>query len=248
MYISFPLFFMYNMNTIRQAMAYSIVFAAYTVFYNNSFKKILLCILAIMCHLSAVGAFIILIPFEKIKTRYLFFSFILSFVLGEAFVSIIGSYAAYLPVGDKFSQYTEMSTLEVTDGRSIRYVIYCINLISLYYRKTLNNNYELNRFLKYLIGILCVGASFFALFSTVNITLAKRYCTFFFMASIVVIPYMWYYFKLKRRLFNTISLLLFAVTIYLQAENFSREQDIKKETSPTYPYRTMLFRFNEGSH
>lgn len=247
-YISFPLFYMFNMSTIRQAMAYSIVFAAYTVFYNNNLKKTILCIVAVLCHLSAIGAFIILIPFEKIKTRYLLILFIISFVSGEAFVNIVGSYASYFSVGDKFSQYAEISSLEVADGRSIRYVIYFVNLVSLYYRRTLNKNCERDRILKYLIGILCVGASFFALFSTVNMTLAKRYCTFFFMASIVVIPYVWYYFKLKKRLFNTMNLLLFAVTIYLQAGNFSRAEDIKRETSPTYPYRSMLFRFNEGFH
>ena len=235
-YISFPFLFMNQLGIVRQGMASAIVFYAMTMPPSAFFKRILLLLGAFLCHYSAIIAIFILIPWHKISHKLLWVMFFFSFLGGFLLLSLVEIIANSGLLGDNATQKAESYLGEESfgEGNLIRYLIYFVTVFVLAnYSKIV----KMNRSYPYLIGCLDFGASLFAIFSF-NISLAKRFCMFFFSSSIILIPQLIRRLKIPNPVFYVACILLFALTIYVGSGNIREEDD--PGCSVTYPYRTIF--------
>lgn len=236
-YICFPFFFMDQLGIIRQGMATSIVFYVIVACRLKLTYRIILLIIACLCHYSAIVAFLILIPWQKVNTLLLFFIFLFSFLGGNFIASKLGYYVSGLDIfgASKLLQYLEKN--EVTEGRLIQYLVYIVCVVTVICR---NKIIQLNPNNNYYINLLIIGSIIYALFMNVEDTLAKRLGMFFFVASIVVIPYILSVMRFKKIYFNIIMLSLFFMLVYVFGSKKlgSRPED-QGIYGPQYPYRTI---------
>lgn len=246
-FIAFPLFFTYGWGVIRQSMAFALVLLAIIGYYGDWKKQLALIVVAYFCHTSAIIALPILLPLHKLPNKWLWVGFVLSFVIGETLGGLITSVSGYLSFIDaskldSMAHYMEKEAGE--DGRTIRYIIYGLTVLCLIYRSKLANVYINQKdHILYITSLVCIGAMLFAIFGVGDVTMAKRFCTFYFISIIVIIPLIVKLINCPVSIYYFLTILLFSMTIYLQSNSRRFEDPIGY--SPTYPYRTMISNFND---
>ena len=242
-YLCFPLCYMYGLATVRQAMATSVILCAITVFNGRRLWQIALITLAILCHITSIVAIIILLPLEKLKRWHLLAIFVLSFFSGEllpVFVSSFDSLLSDFAFFVKFTTHMDNAST-ANDMQKIRFLIYIIAFICiLCYNSHVFPKLEKEKF-KYFISLVCIGASFFALFWNIDGSMSKRFCMFFFSSAMFVLPYIIFnYYKISRAVYYVSLFILLLLLIAIGANDHSRDGDTIN-TSATYPYRSYIF-------
>jgi hypothetical protein len=235
-YVSFPFLFINQLGVIRQGMACAVVFCAISLYHEKIHKRIILLIIACLCHQSAIVGFLILLPWNRIKGEFLFVLLLISIMAGTVLMPIferIINMGFLNEIGtDKAINY--LTNDSAGEGRLIRYLVYIIGLFVLVnYKKLVRFKPENS----YYVGLLILGVALFAIFSY-NISLAKRLSMFFFSTAIIVVPDLFKVLKLPRALCTTMCILLLAITVYVGSGNH-RDED-PPGYSVTYPYRTIF--------
>lgn len=235
-YVSFPFLFMNQLGVVKQGMATSLVFYAIVLRDSKLYVRFLLLLVAYFCHQSAIIAFLIFIPFEKISNKALWGVLALGFFSAAIVIPIIEMTVGIGFLGDlgtdKALNY--LNNESSGEGGLIKYLIFFIGfLVLINYKKLVkfdNNN-------AYYIGLIILGVSLYALFSF-NISLGKRLGMFFFTPAIFVIPQLVKILKIHRYVYIAICIILFSLTIYVGSGN-TRDED-RPGQSVTYPYRTIF--------
>ena len=235
-YVCFPFLFMDQLGIIRQGMAASVVFYAIMLGDDKRILKILLILLAVLCHGSAIAGFLIFIPWEKFTNKQLWPMFAVSFFVGTVVVALVFYLLTVVSLGDTISARAEgyFSEISKGEGNLLQFLIYAIAILCLMYY---NQLVEVDPRNSYFIGLVVLGASLYALFSF-NDSLAKRFCMFFFSTSIIVVPHIVLVMRIPSRIYYSLCILLFSMLIYVGSHNY-REQD-QAGYSVTYPYRTIF--------
>lgn len=209
-YTTFPIFFFASLSTIRQSLAYSMVFMAYGVLVEKKvFKFYLLICLACLIHYSAlIGLLLFLLVRFKITFKFNVILLLLSFLISDEVrniilkinldISIIGTLKAYI---------TRFSTQSYT---TLQYLIYLINFLNLVFYSKLVRLNDSNR---EIIGIINFGVVVYNILSF-NGVLSNRFSTFFLQFIILLIPYYEYVFKQSGRFFVRINIYIFFTGIY----------------------------------
>ncbi len=235
-YVSFPFLFMNQLGVVRQAMATSLVFCAIMLRDSKLYWRIFLVIIAFFCHQSAIVAFLIFIPFEKISNKALWGLLIIGFFLATVLIPVIQTIVGYGFMGELGTQkaLNYLSEEGVSEGKFVKYLVYFIGFAVLanYTRLT---KYDNNN--AYYIGLIILGVSLYALFSF-NISLGKRLGMFFFSPAIITVPQLVKSLRIPRAVYIVICILLFSLTIYVGSGNH-RDED-PPGYSVTYPYRTIF--------
>lgn len=239
-YICFPFLFFNQLGIVRQAMASSVIFYAITLKSDNRLGvvvKLLLILLAWECHHSAIVSLLILFPWQRVSPKYLWAMFLASFFLGVTMTEYANQFAlsGFLDEDTSERALKYLNREGQTEGNIIKYLIYLIALFSLLFYKKL---VRFNKRNAYYVGLLVVGASFFALFDY-NVSLAKRFCMFFFSTAIFIVPQIFKIQKVPNYLYVSICILLFSVNIYVSSSNVRFED--REGESVSFPYRTYIF-------
>ena len=237
-YLCFPFLFMDQLGIIRQGMAASVVFYAFSLDQSKVVQRCLLIVLAFFCHSSAIVGLLILVPWNKMTPERLWVLLVSSFFIGTIIVRLILSILAMISI-DGVNSRAEgyLGNESGGEGRLIQYLIYLIAIFCISYYNLIISYSSRNA---YFVSLVVLGASLFALFSF-NDTVAKRLCMFFFSATIFVVPYLVRAMGLSLRIFYILCILLFSMLIFVGRNN-SRLED-PAGYSVTYPYRT-IFGYN----
>lgn len=235
-YIAFPFLFMNQLGVIRQGMATAVVFCVIAMHNEKLYKRIILLVIACLCHQSALIGFVVLFPWHKIPLGVLWGMVLAGSLLGTLLLPLLNNFInlGFLSEIGTEKAINYLGNESSGEGRFIQLLIYVIGFFVLVkYKKIIH--YNSNN--KYYIGLLIFGVILFAMFSF-NISLAKRLSMFFFSSAIIIMPYLVKSFRVSRAFFVAICLALFAMTIYAGSGN------IRDEDSPgysvTYPYRTIF--------
>lgn len=237
-YICFPFLFMDQLGIVRQGMAASVIFYAFSLSNAKVLQRLILVVIAFFCHSSAIIGILLFLPWGKFSQRLLWPMLLSSFFVGLIVVRLILSILTLISinnVNDRAEGY--LSSEGGGEGGIIQFLIYIIAVLCLtnYKRIVLYNHKN-----KYYIGLVILGASLFALFSF-NSTVSKRLCMFFFSASVFVVPYIVRAMNISRRIYYILCILLFSLLIYVGRSN-QRPED-PAGYSVTYPYRTIFGNF-----
>ncbi len=235
-YVSFPFLFMNQLGVVRQGMATSLVFCAIALRDSKLYLRIILLVIAFFCHQSAIIAFIILIPFDKISNKALWGMLVIGFFSATVIVPLIQGVVGYGFLGELGTQkaLNYLSKEGLGEGKFIKYLVYFVGFI------VLSNYKRLVKFDKdnaYYIGLIIMGVSIYALLSF-NISLSKRLGMFFFSPAIFVVPQLVKILRIPHTVYVVICIVLFSLTIYAGSGNV-RDED-PPGCSVTYPYRTIF--------
>lgn len=235
-YVCFPFLFLNQLGIIRQGMATAVILLAITMHKDKLYKRLILIILAYLCHQSALVCLLILFPWEKVSVKTLWALLFLGFISSFVLIPIITNIVATGFLGDtgtgKAMNY--LGEEGHSEGQLLQYLVYLIGIaVLLLYHKLV----KLNRENAYYISLIILGVSFFALFSF-NISLSKRFCMLFFSPAIFVVPQIVKVLRIPRSIYLFVCILLFSLTIYVGSSQV-RDGD-SHGSSVTYPYRTIF--------
>lgn len=206
LYISFG-FYTFYFNTLRQAIAMSILMLGINFLINKkTIPYLILVCFAFLFHRSALIMipFYFLINFVNIRIEY---KAIISFIISSLLASTVLIYMA--SINDKYSSYVEKS--ENAGGYSYVILYFLVCMILLYFgRKIRNENKMYNVFEQiYVCGIsFCIPL---ILLGT-NPSGPKRLVYYFLVYLIFIFPI---FFKYYRSLYLKIFFVLFAFCYYI---------------------------------
>lgn len=247
-YLGFPFLFFNQLGIVRQGMASSIIFFAIVLRYSKYegyylvVMRILLLLIAFLCHKSAIISVFILFPWERVPQKILWIMFLSCMLAGNLITPFLASIMSsdfwvdsdIMEEADSEKAIRYLYKEAHGEGKMIKWLIYLIGLLSLSLYDRLIKRDEKNA---YYIGVLVLGISLYALFSY-NSTLSKRFCMFFFSASIFIVPQIAQLFKLSKGFYTSMCALLFILQVYIGSSNV-RPQD-SHGSSVSYPYRTYI--------
>jgi len=235
-YVCFPFFFFNQLGIIRQGMATAVIFLAICTDQRKILLRLLLVVIAFMCHESSIVALLIFFPWQKVGKSSLWILLLLSFFIGTLLIplaeTIISSGVLSESGSEKAMSYLGESN--ANEGTMMKYLILliCVLILSNYSRlvKTDAKN-------RYFIGLLVLGASLLSMF-IFNSSLSKRLCVFFFTTSIILVPQYIKLVRLPKTTYVILCFILFFLNIYIGRNNY-RDEDTNG-SSVTYPYRTIF--------
>lgn len=235
-FIGFPFFFFESLSIVRQAMAFSLVFYAYTRFYKRFFVQFLFVLVAILCHSSAIVSLLIFFPLEKLTRYSLLIILVSSFFFGNFLVNFLVKYMYDIPIFSAASWY--LDNFDVYKGGTlVKYLLLVFSVGSIIFYQKIINKSVIN---KYYISLVIIGTSLYFIFS-ISPHLAMRICTFFFLGILVYIPIFFRCIGFPKSFQIAFCLLLFIMCAYTQHRTGVRDED-KNGFSPAYPYQTYLFK------
>lgn len=184
-YFSFPLLFLQDLSTIRQAAAMGVIFLMGSLWIQGKRLYSLFCLfIATLLHNSAiVGCIFFVNPLLSRQSKYLhFIIFVLSFLPIQTL--IFNLIVSLFPESTAVNRLISYVNLETASLNSFQYIFYAINLINLmFYDRLSRISYDNITY----ISIVNIGVILFNLFSFEPQT-AIRICLLFFIWQVVLIP------------------------------------------------------------
>lgn len=189
-------YFAANMNTMRQAIATSIIILAYMSFLKKN-KKILytVCVLvACLFHMSAIcGVFLLLLPNKKYSIKEYNITILISIIaflmadkLFVFFTQILGNYSGY--IGSEFYEPNYFAAVIML------LVLFVILTVGYIYNK--ENKNDINSKYLYISSLaLIFGAT------SVKITLLGRISSYFSIFNIILLPNVLKNYKDKKQIY-----------------------------------------------
>ena len=231
-YFLFPMFFLGDLSTIRQAVATQFVFASFLFLKKNQLKQYFLFIIIAVCfQKSALFGLLYLLLYKKILPNYVNWTlFIASFFLGE----ITKTFVSHNIFIDGFQYYFTSEETKATS--TLNYYYYAINIfILLNYNRFVNINKENAIY----IQIANIGIFLFNifLFEPITSTRSALFFLYFWVLLFSTLP------KFKRIYSNRIIIILpfaivFFIFLYLYVNSYNNGYLSKVSF---IPYRLWLF-------
>lgn len=229
-YVCFPTLFLASLSTVRQSMAFAVIFYLICCYNERLLKRILLLVVAFCCHSSSIAALPLLFPLKHLSKRRLWMFFIASFVCGQMVTTILLNLAYNNPLIVHLQQYLSE---EAQGGGIMRVFIYLLTVLTLIYFDQLNRS-GMKMFAIY----VCIGGCLYALFGA-NVHLGERFCTFYFSAIMIYIFQLRKCIKLPRIYYVTLLVVIFTGFLYIANIN-SRQCYTSHKDSLYYPYETIF--------
>ena len=233
-YIGFPSLLFTSFSTIRQHMAFSVIFFLICLNRPNLFKKILIICVAFMCHRSSIITLLLLLPYDRVLNKNsLAFLALISFFIGEVLTNFLLTIASDNPIISLFQFYLEDSPDTGFYKKLIIYIL--VVMIIIKYQQLINNGVE-----KKYLNLTILGGILFSLFS-VNSHVAERFCMFFFSSIMVYLNNFLKVIKFPINIYKFLCVIMFAMSVYVAHELSSHVgpwRDYRK--SIAYPYGTIF--------
>lgn len=211
LYLLFPLFYLQDLSTIRQAAALSCLFCSFYFLYNKKYiKYIFLVLIATGFHSSAWYGFIMLIIYKlNLSCKQNWILFIASFFLGSAMLFVIPQ--LNIPRLNMYISSDEKATTSL-----LNLLYYAINIfVLLHYKKLIKINPNNKKF----IQLTNWGLVTFNLFIFEPVT-STRLSVYFLIFWILLIPSFTYIYKYKLTIISCfITLNIIYLMIYVNAYN-----------------------------
>ena len=205
-YALIPQFYIYSLDVIRNAVAWSLVFCSYAYFREKKYLvSILLLLMALGFHISVVASIpIYILYFLKIGRKISIGIFLSSFVL----TSLLSNYLLLLNFEDSaFKGASYYIGGEASGGGSMKWAMNMIGILFLLLWNRLSEVRGGN--VKYLV-LINVGVSLWNLFYEVHTSLASRFSVNYIIFMILIIPELLFCFKKRRFVLNCILFVSFA--------------------------------------
>ena len=222
LFLFFPNFFIESISTIRNSVAYSMVFAAYYFLNLKTKKSIIISILCIVIalgfHNSAlIGLFIYPIHYLRISKKFNVLIYIFSFFAGEF---LIGQLAYFLGGTMQVERLEAYAAAGRSGGQLMSIPINIIAILNfIFWEKFQKSNYYANT--KYLT-LVNFGVCLWNLFINIDSTIALRLSSYFML--FLVLLYSNSTFKVINVRINKIMLsffvLLFISSFVINIANF----------------------------
>ena len=201
-----PIFFINGLSIVRNASAFSLVFLAYHFLRQ---KKYLFAVISVLIaggfHSSGyIGFILIFLNFIKLNRIATIIIFISSFFISEVFQQIIGGLNSEMLALKKLASY---AAGEVETGPFLKIIIYGVAIFHLIFWKKL---VAINKNNEFLIVLVCIGASIWSAMSFAS-TISFRFCIYFFLFNILLIPNYLYIDINYRKIVHQIILLGFGL-------------------------------------
>ena len=220
--------YLHSFNIMRQMLAISFVLLSYFYLERDNIKKyIILLIIAISIHYTALFSLIILFvrKIEISKYRIYFFCFvslILGFILNSSFFSVFaGKYANYLSSSQYGFRDLSISNFILTILLNILFIF-----IFLTYRKI----WKKNLFMKiYFIGIIILNL-------TSQLALGTRLILYFTLIQCFIFPSYFLHNRIKEKFIIRLLIVCYVFIFFLKILLLGNEPG----TNGVYPYKTFF--------
>lgn len=237
-YYLYPILFLESLSIVRNASAYSMVFLAYYFLDQKKYLKYCLCVcVAGLLHYSGfLGFILVFVYFFPCNKKLALFSFIVSFLVGEALVTSIQSvdYDGESVLFLKFIKYVNRSEEQ---GRLMKYIIVLFDIINIIYW---NKLVKVNHKNKILLNLVNLGTCLWVALSF-DRTLSLRLSSFLLVFFLLLVPSYIDIVHLKyKRLVRQIIIIFFIVffssgfIINVVSYDFSAKMSY-------IPYQTIFF-------
>lgn len=234
-----PLFYLFGLTAVRNAIAFSLVLLAILYLTKNKLIfSFLLVVIAFLFHKSSVVAFLIFPLFYfKNKSYYHFAIYVLSFFISYIVSNIIAQYADEVFLLANAERYIEMKATE--GGQTMTYIINGINILNLFFWGKLS---KVEKNGAYFLGLFNVGVCIWNVFLFLDSTIATRLGLFFLQTLIIIVPYYLLIVKTKNRPKVRFCLVSFFLLLYLSYFYININAYIKNpsERMSCIPYQTVF--------
>lgn len=239
-YFLYPAFYLDGLGIVRNAIAFSIeLYALITLMEGKMKKTVLLLICATLFHKSAALGILILPVLYLCKSRKVYFlMYLLSFFISVLITTLIGAYADKIILLSNAQHYIDTAS-DRSGGGLMTFIVNGICILNFVFWNKLKETHAMERV------FLCsytVGACLWNIFLPVDIVLASRFCTFFTLSLILIIPAYMLIFEDKyqgitKRIIFSFFILLFTSHFYINVSSYLEHPD----KMSTVPYQTVFW-------
>lgn len=206
-YIGCPFLFFNYISIVRQALATGFVLLAMTYGHDKKKLKIIFLLLAVCCHFSAVAAFLLYLPINKLSRKKMLQLMFMSLFLGTLFISLLMD---VLPPGYLSSKLNQYATENMAGGSIWRILIYSLTIVVMINHNKLRSIRSINR---YYINNVYMGTILYSLLS-VNTHMAMRTYSFFGIALLFLIPDIIRIYQINKLFYRVTCIVMFCVSIW----------------------------------
>lgn len=233
-YIGFPLFLFFSFSTVRQSMAFSVLFYMMCLNKPSMLFRIILLVIAFMCHRSALIGIPLLINLNFINKRMLWLIWGSSLLVGEFVTIIIKNISLD---ANLFIQFQNFMELDFGGGNFKRILVYLITTIVLFkYESLIKYNKDFHKFIVY----TCIGGCLYAIFNPMS-HIAERFCGFYFTSILIYVPLLARLLKIPKLIYIIACISVFAMSVYVgHITSLQSDQWDEYSKSLYYPYRTIF--------
>lgn len=241
-FICFPFQFLFGFSTIRAMLTVTMVFWGYEYFLKerkNPLMYLIVLMVGFFVHQASLAGILLLIEhYLKIgrwgNLAIILLSFLASIINLEIFnIDFLNGINMFEEVSDKFEYYTDV---EYGGGQLIHYCFLIISIVGIIFYKKIEQFEDA----RICLTMVTIGYFIFTLFQQSPV-LASRFCRFFYVFCILLIPY--YVYILPKRLQsisrNLILCLLTSLFLYQLSIHNYNGNDISR-TSTYWPYKTIF--------
>lgn len=235
-FVCFQSFYICSLSTVRQAMAWAIIWWLIFQKEKGLIKVMLTSIIAACFHSSGFIGILLLFPWQKLNKNAMLLLFTIS-----VFGSLIISYVVPMISSDamiflKFANYLEDESVGATKMKYLIWLIYLCVILNFNKLIKINHRYH------YYISIVTLGVCLYnaTIFSP---HVSDRLMAMFWSALICMMPALRKIMKIQKPIFNFVCIVLFTYSILLAASSSKTTGD-KQNTY--YPYRTFIETENLG--
>ena len=235
----FPIFYFNYLSIVRNAIAISFVFYAFTVLQEKKvLNSLFYIVIACLFHKAAAIGFLIYPLCYVSGNKFVHFAiYVASFVLSIAAAKFISDYADMFSLISKGEHY--MNDKHATDGGSMTIIINVLAISNLLLWSKIS---KLGKKYSQYLSMCNIGACLWNIFLPIDSNMANRFCVTFMGPIILLVPAYELgvsirYRILVRHLIYSFFLLLFISYFYINVDGFIK----KGGRMSDIPYQTIFF-------
>ena len=207
-YIGFPLFLFFSFSTVRQSMAFSVLFYMMCLNKPSIILKLILLTIAFLCHRSALIGILLLFNWNSFSKRKLWTIWISCLFIGESISMLVKKLSSDATLIVQFQRFME---IDFGGGFFKRILIYIITTFVLFkYDSLIKAKHDYHRFIVY----TCIGGCLYAIFNPMS-HIAERFCGFYFTSILIYIPLLIRKYKIPRLFYIIACISLFVMSVYV---------------------------------
>ena len=237
-YYLYPSFYLEGLGIVRNAIAFSFVFYAFILMLENKrIKTCLLLLCAAMFHKSAFIAFLIFPVLYLCKSKKIYLGmYVTSFMVSALIATIIGIYADQIMLLSAAQRYAEKGT---SGGGMMTLIVNGLCVLNFVFWNRLEG---VGPFVKFYTCSYIMGTCLWNVFLPVDVVMAGRFCSFFTIPLLLIVPIYPYIFSREleffvRRIILAFFFLLFTSHFVINIKSYLEYPD----KMSTVPYQTIFW-------
>ena len=236
-YICLPFFFLDFMCVVRFATAVALMMFAFLKFNNDRkyFHFLLIWLVAINCHITAIISLLFLVPFNKIPNKYHLIMLISSFFMGQTVMQYMGASAFVERIDLYYARY--LINENAVEGQKMLILYMMLSALNFY---ALIKWKDAGERIRRMLAVINIGFCLLFVFSY-NIGFAGRVSRYFLVLMIIAFPYYSIPVLLNNKQSAKVFLVALISVFYL--ELFIAQYSFYSTKSKSYmPYQTILLK------